>query len=42
MAFIHAEFEIKKNTYIDYFDEAIKKGQKFSITLDEWVNSRQH
>lgn len=41
MALIHDEYEKKKKLYVSFFDEAKKKGEKFSITLDEWVSSRQ-
>lgn len=41
MALIHSEFEKKKQEYINFFDKAKSKGDKFSITLDEWVSSRQ-
>jgi len=41
MTLIHAEYEKKKILYVKYFDEAKKKGEKFSITLDEWTSSRQ-
>lgn len=41
MALIHSEFEEKKQEDITFFDIAKTKGDKFSITLDEWVSSRQ-
>jgi len=41
MSLIHGEYEKNKQQYIDLFVEAKEKGEKFSITLDEWVSSRQ-